>query len=885
MPSTPDDTTPAAPAPAGKPGALVTSGKCLRDAATGEKTTLRGISYGPFPPNAEGAPFPKPDRLAADLTRIRELGFDTVRLYDLPTTALLQAASDTGLRLILGIPWTDHVDFLRNRARRAAIITAVRDAVNRLHSHPAVAAFLIGNEIEKTLVRWMGPRRVQRFLERLITEARAIAPNQLFSYATYPSTEYLIPRNADFLAMNVYLEQRADFAAYLQRLHHLAGNKPLLITEFGLDTARHGEAQQAETLAWFHEECARAAIAGTVWFSYTDEWHRSGQPVTGWHFGLTTADRQEKQAAATARSQFPVLRSQLPSPAATASPPSAPAPNSQFSVFSSQFSVSAATDSSPASQLETLNFKPETTVPQISVIVCTYNGAALLHACLASLSRLRHPSYEVLVMDDGSTQDIAAIVKEFPSVRYHRQDHAGLSAARNLGMKEARGSILAYTDDDCIADEHWLDHIAAGFDDPRWVACGGPNIPPPPRNSTEAIVAAAPGAPAHVMLSDAEAEHLPGCNLAIRRSALEAIGGFRAHYLTAGDDVDICWRLREHGHLRFMPGATVWHHRRRTLGAYLRQQRGYGHAEALLMRDHPDRFGPTGGARWRGAIYGDSTPADDLSEGSIFHGPLGTGLFQGIYQHTRPCALSSFSSILWLLLALPPLLLGWWPLSLGIIGLSIAAALCQRAILPQPPHPLTWTGELKLLLLCWLQPLVREAARLRGMITLRAWPSLHPVLKEVFQPTLTGKVSLPLAEWTFWSDTGAGREALLATAKPLLQQSPCPDGWQRLDLQGRDNPWFTTGLLTVTEYHGGEKRLTRARYLARVHGMLYLLLLVVAVFIYTRVFVADRDRYLGLMIAVFVPLLILFFNFLRVHRALKAAARQCGMHSCRPDKG
>ena len=98
------------------------------------------------------------------------------------------------------------------------------------------------------------------------------------------------------------------------------------------------------------------------------------------------------------------------------------------------------------------------------------------------------------------------------------------------------------------------------------------------------------------------------------------------------------------------------------------------------MRDHPDRFGPTGGARWRGAIYGDSTPADDLSEGSIFHGPLGVGLFQGIYQHTRPCPLSGFSSILWLVLALPPLFLGWWWLSFSIIGLSIAAAVCQRAI-------------------------------------------------------------------------------------------------------------------------------------------------------------------------------------------------------------
>jgi len=870
MPPAPDVTQTASAAPAGLPGALVTSGKFLRDAASGEKTTLRGVSYGPFPPNSEGAPFPEPDRLAADLAHIRELGFGTVRLYDLPTPALLQAASAAGLRLIIGIPWTDHVDFLRSRARRSEIIAAVRAAVTRLHSHPAVAAFLIGNEIEKTLVRWMGPRRVQSFLERLITEARAIAPNQLFSYATYPSTEYLIPRNADFLAMNVYLEQRADFAAYLQRLHHLAGNKPLLITEFGLDTARHSEAQQSETLAWFHEECARAAIAGTVWFSYTDEWHRGGQPVTDWHFGLTKSDRQDKQAAQALHSEYVVHASACP-----------PTPVHTLKREQLTPPPTLRVSASPLSASSSVPLSAPSPSPQISVIVCTYNGAALLPACLASLSRLRHPSYEVIVIDDGSTQDIAAIVRDFPGVRYHRQEHAGLSAARNLGMKKARGSILAYTDDDCIADEDWLGHIATGFDDPRWVACGGPNIPPSPRNSTEAIVAAAPGAPAHVMLSDAEAEHLPGCNLAIRRNTLEAIGGFRAHYLTAGDDVDICWRLREHGHLRFMPGATVWHHRRRTLGAYLRQQRGYGHAEALLMRDHPDRFGPTGGARWRGAIYGDSTPADDLSEGSIFHGPLGTGLFQGIYQHTRPCALSGFSSILWLLLALPPLILGWWWLSCIILGLSIAAALCQRAILPQPPHALTWRGEAQLLLLCWLQPLVRESARLRGMITLGAWPSLHPVLKEVFQPTLSGKFSLPLGEWAFWSDTGTGREELLDALEPCLSHKRVRDGWRRLDLERSEPKHLRTGLITVTEYHGGQQRFTRVRYLVRLRIWDLLLIPLVHFLLISPLLRGDLVSF-AIYLAVLLIILYTAWSSRRQTRAMiQEAARKCGLKTCR----
>ena len=80
-----------------------------------------------------------------------------------------------------------------------------------------------------------------------------------------------------------------------------------------------------------------------------------------------------------------------------------------------------------------------------------------------------------------------------------------------------------------------------------------------------------------MLLNDTEAEHLPGCNLAIRKDALELIDGFRAEFKTAGDDVDVCWRLRETGRrLLFVPGAMVWHHRRFTIRAYLTQQFGYG---------------------------------------------------------------------------------------------------------------------------------------------------------------------------------------------------------------------------------------------------------------------------------------------------------------------
>lgn len=812
------------------PCPIFASGKFFRaQTVTGSRRIqIRGISYGPFRPGLDGQPFPEETRLTADLEQIQAMGFDTLRIYHPPSESLLNQALRLGLRLLVGIAWTDHVDFLRCRKRRQEALQTVQETCARLRGHPSVVGFFVGNEIEKTLVRWMGPRRVRSFLERLIAEGRRAAPDKLFSYATYPSTEYLIPRNVDFLAVNVYLERREDFAAYLQRLQHLAGNKPLVISEFGLDTLNHGAEKQSEVFEWFEAECRRAAVAGTLWFSYTDEWFRGGREVTEWRFGLVDAQRRPRFAM------------------------------------------------SGSSRLE-----PEAAAGLISVIVCTYNGSATLSECLASLQKLNHPDYEVLVVDDGSTEDIRRLVAAFPEVRYVRQEHAGLSAARNRGMKEARGSILAYTDDDCLADEDWLLHLTRGFDAPEWVACGGPNIPPGPRNAAEAIVAAAPGAPAHVMLNDLEAEHLPGCNLAIRKTALEAIGGFREHYQTAGDDVDVCWRLRDAGgKLRFQPGAMVWHHRRRCFSAYLKQQRGYGHAEALLMKDHPHHFGLIGGARWRGAIYGDASATADLGRGCIFHGPQGSGLFQGIYHSSQTCRLEWFSGVLWPLMLAITAFLGWWWVAAGIVMTSLAAALYRWRSLPCPPHPLSASHQAGLLILCWLQPPLREGARLAGMLDLGAWPAWNPFQPEVLQAPPQRQHLVKTGEWAFWSDQGIGREMFLAELQKDMQERLGSgsvlrdDGWRNYDLAFGHLGVSQSAYLTVTEHHGPGLCLTRVRHLHRHWPILIL----VCALLGSALFADAADK-LGQKAVFYLTLFVLYLAILRWRegRYLRSIAARCGL--------
>ena len=86
----------------------------------------------------------------------------------------------------------------------------------------------------------------------------------------------------------------------------------------------------------------------------------------------------------------------------------------------------------------------------------------------------------------------------------------------------------------------------------------------------------------------------------------ERLGGFDPVYRAAGDDVDICWRFQDAGHvIGFSPAAIVWHFRRNTVKAYCNQQRGYGKAEALVYSKHPFRFNLFGQAKWLGRIYGD----------------------------------------------------------------------------------------------------------------------------------------------------------------------------------------------------------------------------------------------------------------------------------------
>lgn len=561
----------------------------------GRPFRIRGVTYGTFRENSPGDLFPSGPTLNRDFSEIAENGFNVVRTYTVPPDRVLDAAAQYGLQLLVGVHWPDWRYLIgasrwERRAVEQAARGSVREAAMRLREHPHVLALCLGNEVPADVVRWWGRHRVGRCIDDLALAVREVDSGQLVTYASYPTSEYLVVDELDFLTFNVFLEHKVDLRKYLTRIHHLGGGRPIVLGEIGAPVAGDApddERRQAESIEWQLETALERGMAGACLFSWTDDWWVGGRPVTGWRFGLTRSDRSSRPALGVARTW------------------------NERSVADLQF-----------------------TWPSITVVVCAYNAADTLAECLQHVCALDYPSLEILVVDDGSTDATDAIARRYPRARLLSIPHAGLSVARNVGLQAARGDIIAYLDSDAYPSPDWPYYLALGMDDRRVGAVGGPNVAPrsDPRGAHR--VARAPGGPNHVLVSDDRAEHIPGCNMAFWRKVLVEVGGFDPVYTRAGDDVDLCWRVQDRDwEIGFHPAAYVWHHPRRTVKGYWHQQVGYGQSEALVQARHPDRFTATGTARWRGYIYAPGASLiRRIGRNRIYHGPFGAAAYQSVYR-------------------------------------------------------------------------------------------------------------------------------------------------------------------------------------------------------------------------------------------------------------
>lgn len=774
-------------------------GKFFRRGAA--KFFLKGVAYGPFAPDAHGQPFASPDQTARDFLLARELGVNLLRVYHVPPRWFLDLAAVNDLLLLIDIPWNQHLCFLDSAEQRAAARTAVRQAVATCAHHPAVFAYSVANEIPPDIARWSGAARVAEFIDELVLEAKRIDPDCLCTFGNFPSTEFLQPQTLDFLCFNVYLHQPKAYKSYLARLQMMADGKPLVLGEFGVDSRREGEAAKCEMLSWQIEFAFRAGLAGAVVFSFTDDWHRGGQPVLDWNLGLTTASRERKESFAAVRKAFAV------------------AP--RF---------------------------PLAGMPKVSVVVASYNGDRTLKACLESLTKLNYPDYEVILVDDGSTDTTPQLAQQFrwgkseippgPDVapaqlvisaehgrfRYFRHaTNLGLSVARNTGIAAATGEIVAFTDADCRADEDWLHYLVGDLLNREFAGMGGPNLLPPEDSAVASAVMVSPGGPAHVMLTDREAEHIPGCNMAFWKSALTEIGGFDPLFMKAGDDVDICWRLQQAGmKIGFSPAAFVWHYRRSTLGAYLKQQRGYGEAEALLVRKHPEYFNSFGDSVWRGRIYTPAKLGVLLRRSIIYRGVFGSAPFQTIYAAEPAVTLMLLTTLEYhVLVTLPLLVLAvtfpyLLPVAIASLLAPLGVCLAAGAQATLPPNRRRWWSRALVALLYLLQPIARGWARYHGRLALRL---NGDAARESLDSVALRDSPDGLSEVRYWAERRLERVDFVKRILTELDQRGWPNrsdiGWSEFDVEIYGSRWANVQFITAAEDHPRGRQLIRCRLRAR----------------------------------------------------------------------
>lgn len=229
-------------------------------------------------------------------------------------------------------------------------------------------------------------------------------------------------------------------------------------------------------------------------------------------------------------------------------------------------------------------------LPFVSVIVPIYNGEADLPDLLACLQAQTYANFECLFVDNNSSDRTSELLKELSDPRLRSLNQCQIQssyAARNLGIQNATGEILAFTDADCRPEPNWLEDLIQPFSDSTVGLVAGEIKALPGHTLLEQY------ADRQATLSQKHTLNHPFCaygqtaNLAVRLAAFKQIGLFRP-YLTTGGDADICWRILQETswQMRFAETAIVRHRHRRTLTELQSQWRRYGRSNRYLHELH-----------------------------------------------------------------------------------------------------------------------------------------------------------------------------------------------------------------------------------------------------------------------------------------------------------
>ena len=388
-----------------------TAGKFIEIA--GERFLVKGTSYGTFAPSDANGHFPPLEQVRADFALMARSGFNTVRTYTVPSLALLDEAAHHGLRVMVGLPWSQHVAFLddaRSDARYPARGHRARQrCLVRILPH---CMFAVGNEIPPAVVRWHGAAARRALSARPL--CRRQGPRRRIAccrYVNFPPTEYLDLSIASTSARSTSTCTAKPTCARTWRACSTSPVSSRCCSPRPAPTASaRGRSGQAAITAMHLRAAFEEGLCGAVAFAWTDEWWRGGHADRG--LGV----RPRRCAIGS------------PKPALAA--------------------VSAAFASERRSREARTR-----TWPKVSVVVCAYNAAR--HARrLPGLARggSTYPDFEVIVVNDGSRDRDRRDRPAHTAVRVIDMPNGGLSAARNVGLAAATGEIVAYTDADVRVD-------------------------------------------------------------------------------------------------------------------------------------------------------------------------------------------------------------------------------------------------------------------------------------------------------------------------------------------------------------------------------------------------------------------------------------------------
>jgi GT2 family glycosyltransferase len=227
----------------------------------------------------------------------------------------------------------------------------------------------------------------------------------------------------------------------------------------------------------------------------------------------------------------------------------------------------------------------------MSIIIPTFNGASRIGNCLDALMRqVAGRDAEILVVNDGSTDNTADVVGRYSGVRLINQGNAGPAAARNRGALEARGSILCFTDDDCVPMPDWLDAMIAPFEDPDVVGVRG--VYRTRQKRLTARFVQIEYEERYRLMSNLDCiDFIDTYSAAFRRDRFLEMTGYDTSFPVAcAEDVELSYRMSARGwRMKFAPAAIVYHTHPETLWRYLKRKYKFAFWRVLAVRKNPSK--------------------------------------------------------------------------------------------------------------------------------------------------------------------------------------------------------------------------------------------------------------------------------------------------------